>query len=213
MQPQKLGGGFWARVLPKRAGHRAITSGTEDPGGLPDKGGGQEGGGGRAPLGWRRSWDRGEEGAVPGPHRHVPRPPWDPRPPTTVSTRLTWAARHAADGAASRRVGVGPRPIAWWPPQSGGASGALSAGSRESTGGGVPPLSLPGRGAPPPPPGGAPPRLHHLGEPRLCSRGKDRVSRNRSPPISSRPHGLWVAPPLPARDPRPRPRPPHTHAV
>lgn len=42
-QPQKLGGGLWARALPQRAGHRAFLSGSEDPGTLADKGGGQGG--------------------------------------------------------------------------------------------------------------------------------------------------------------------------
>lgn len=130
---------------------------------------------------------------MPRPHRHVPHPPRDPRPPTTVTTRLTWAACHATDGTASQRVGVGPRPIAWSPPQerrsvrvrwARAAERAREAGSR------------------PCPCLGAAPRPRHLGEPRPVSAtwgspAPAAAVRTRSPGTAappSFPPGLSVAP-------------------
>lgn len=200
MQPQKLGYGFWARALPKRAGHQAIRSGTEGPGGLPDKGGGQ-GGGGRpglqAPPGWRRSWDRGEEGAVPGAPQARAAPSLGPTPTHHCQYRP-----HLGRPSGRRRGGLPGgrgRPQTHSLVTTAGAEerpGALGACSRESSGGGIPPLPLPGRGAPP--------RPRHLGEPRPVSTtwgspaSAAAVSTGSpgtaAPPISSWPHGLSVAP-------------------
>lgn len=93
-----------------------------------------------------------------GPRGHVPRPPRHPRPPAPVRAGLTWAARHAADGAASREFRVGGRPMAQQPLRE--SLGAPSAGGKESGRRGPAPAApySPAASAPPPPPGAAPPR-------------------------------------------------------
>lgn len=144
-----------------------------------------------------------------GPRGHVPRPPRHPRPPAPVRAGLTWAARHAADGAASRAFWVGGRPMAQQPLRE--SLGAPGAGGKESGRRGPAPAAPypPLASAPPPPPGAAPPRpVLPPGEDPPPRSGYRRVAATAAPvfpPCLAAPRS-----PLSTSGAGPPPCPPHT---
>lgn len=141
-----------------------------------------------------------------GPRRHVPRPPRHPCPPAPVRAGLTWAARHAADRAASREFRVGGRPMAQQPLRE--SLGAPSAGGKEREAGSRSRRSLSsGRQRPASATWSstAPPCPCHLEKPRLRGRARAGSPEPQSPYFLPASRPLGCPSPLPARDHHPVP--------